>query len=457
METFDLRARALDIFMAAVEAVHPQELLEEALTLQGTVLTVEGVDGSRLDVDLNGIRQAVAVGAGKATAPMAKALEDLLEDRLDGGVISVKYGHGLPLDRIAVREAGHPIPDASGLAATAEIVELLSGLGEEDLAFVLLSGGGSALLDAYPETISLAEAQETFDVLLRCGAPIHEMNTVRKHISLVKGGQLARIASPARVISLVLSDVIGDPLPIIASGPTVPDPSTFDEALMVLDRRGGRDRIPTAVRTHLEEGAAGEIPETPKPGSEDWDRCATILVGNNGRAVEAAADRARSLGLHPHILTTRMEGEASQVGQDLARMLIHNASTGDPLEPPFCLVSGGETTVTVEGEPGKGGRSQELAVAAAIELTGKDRLVVLAGGTDGTDGPTDAAGGVVDGMTVKRGEEAGLSAQTHLDGHDAYPFLEATEGLIRIGPTMTNVMDLVLLLALPSEGGTESA
>ena len=451
MRTSDLRAQALDIFLAALEAVHPEQLMKEALTLQGTVLKVEGLAGTREHFDLSGIDRVVAVGAGKATAPMAKALEDLLEDRLEGGVISVKYGHGLPLERITVREAGHPIPDEAGLQATAEILELLSRLGESDLAFVLLSGGGSALLDAYPDSISLEQAQETFDVLLRCGAPIHEMNTVRKHISLVKGGQLARIAAPARVVALVLSDVIGDPLPIIASGPTVPDPSTYEEALEILDSRRATDMIPAVVRTHLRRGSEGEVAETPKPGESNWERCSTLLVGNNQRAVEAAADRARTLGLRPRVLTTRMEGEASEVGKDLARKLVRGASTGDPVEPPFCVIAGGETTVTLEGEGGSGGRSQELAVAAALELEGQPDLVVLAGGTDGTDGPTDAAGGVVDGRTVEQGAEAGLSARDHLERHDAYPFLEASEGLIRTGPTMTNVMDIVLLLASAPE------
>lgn len=456
MRTSDLRARAQDIFLAALDAVHPQQLIREALTLRGTVLHVEGVDGSRMSLDLSGLERVVAVGAGKATAPMAKALEDLLQDRLEGGVISVKYGHTVPLERIAVREAAHPIPDARGLAATSEILELLSGLGKDDLAFVLISGGGSALLDAYPEEISLEEAQATFDVLLGCGVPIHEMNVVRKHISSVKGGQLARAAAPARVVSLVLSDVIGDPLPSIASGPTVPDPSTFEQALEILDARGVGDRIPKSVRFHLERGAKGDVPETPKPGDPGWEKCTTILVGNNHRAVEAAADHARVLGHRPRILTTRLEGEARRVGTDLARLLKKGASTGKPLSPPFCLIAGGETTVTLEDAVGKGGRSQELALAAALELEGTDNLVVLAGGTDGTDGPTDAAGGVVDGSTVALGRAAGLSARDHLNGHDAYPYLDATGGLIRTGPTMTNVMDLVLLLALPPDGNGEA-
>ena len=457
MVTADLKAKALDIFSAALDASHPSRLMHEALRLQGTVLTVHGLQVETLEIDLSGIGRVVVVGAGKATAPMAASLEELLGDRLEGGVISVKYGHAVPLERIAIREAGHPVPDQNGLEATAEILDLLRGLGENDLAFVLISGGGSALLDAYAGEISLADAQETNSLLLRCGAPIQEVNVVRKHISLVKGGQLARITRPARLVALVLSDVIGDPLPSIASGPTVPDPSTYERALEVLDRHGVRDRVPAAVRAHLEAGAAGEIPETPKPGEEGWECCHTLLVGNNRHAVEAAADRARDLGLRPRVLTTRMDGEARKLGEDLAEVLMRTAERGDPVRPPFCMICGGETTVTIEGEEGKGGRSQELALSAAIRLAGRDGLVLLAGGTDGTDGPTDAAGGVVDGTTIRAGAKAGLSAAEHLSRHDAYPFLDATGCLIRTGPTMTNVMDIVLLLAAGEADGGDPA
>jgi glycerate 2-kinase len=458
MSISDLRARALDVFSAALDAAHPHQLIRRALQLQGTILRVQGVYGVQLglglkeaapviELDLSGLGRVVVVGAGKATAPMARALEEVLEDRLEGGVVSVKYGHGCELDRIQLREAGHPIPDQAGLDATAEILDLLEGLGPEDLAFVLISGGGSALLDAYPEEIVLEDARRTFDVLIGSGAPIHEINVVRKHISRVKGGQLARAASPARVIALVLSDVIGDPLPSIASGPTVPDPSTFADAVGVLKDRGVWDDVPVPVREHLERGVRGEVPETPKPGEEGWDRHRTLLVGNSRLAVEAAADRARSLRLRPRVVTTILEGEAAEVGARLAGMLKESSATGAMAEPPFCLICGGETTVTLGPSPGRGGRNQELALAAALELEGSEGLVLLSGGTDGTDGPTDAAGGLVDGGTVARGRAEGMEATDHLERHDAYPFLEATGDLIRTGPTMTNVMDLVLLLS----------
>jgi glycerate 2-kinase len=321
MPVHDLRARALDIFSAALDAAHPHQLIRGALELQGTRLRVRGIFGAQLgfdlaatapvtEIDLSGLRRVVVVGAGKATAPMARALEELLEDRLEGGIVSVKYGHGCPLERITLREAGHPIPDRAGLEATAEMMALLEGLGGDDLVFVLLSGGGSALLAAYAEGISLEDARRTFEILLGSGAPIEEMNVVRKHISRVKGGQLARLARPARLIALVLSDVIGDPLPGIASGPTVPDPSTFAQAVGILTARSVWEQVPATVRAHLERGVHGEVPETPKPGEPGWERSNTLLIGNSRLAVEAAADRARSLGLRPRVITTVMEGEA---------------------------------------------------------------------------------------------------------------------------------------------------
>jgi len=448
MQIGDLRALALDIFSAAVDAVHPVQLMHEALELKGSLLQIRGLEGRGLELDLSDVNRVVAVGAGKATAPMTAALEELLGARLEGGVISVKYGYGCPLEQVEVREAGHPIPDEQGLAATREILDLLEGLGEGDVAFVLLSGGGSALLDAYPEGISLEEAGQTFDILLNSGAPIQEMNVVRKHISLVKGGQLGRMAFPARVISLVLSDVVGDPLHVIASGPTVPDPSTFREALEILDGREVTEQVPSCVRSHLEKGAAGEIPETPKEGDAGWDCCNTFLIGNIRHAIEAATERAEALGLQPHVLTMAMEGEARLVGQEMANTLAEAARSGQPVEPPFCLIAGGETTVTISGEAGVGGRSQELALSAAIALQGIDGVVLLAAGTDGTDGPTDAAGGIIDGGTIEKARQVGCEALDFMRRHDSYNFLRAAGGLIKTGPTMTNVMDIVLLAAL---------
>lgn len=451
MKIPDLRARAFDILSTAIDAVHPHKLMMEALELRGTILRISGLDGQELELDLSELNRIVAVGAGKATAPMAVALEELLQARLEGGVISVKYGHTALLERVDVYEAGHPIPDSNGLAATRDILSLLWSLQKDDLAIVLISGGGSALLDAYPDEITLEEAQKTFDILLSCGAPIQDINVVRKHISLVKGGQLARIALPARVVTLVLSDVIGDPLPIIASGPTVPDPSTFQDALNILDKFNVREKIPPGVKTYIERGVAGEIPDTPKESDEEWERCHTFIIGNSRRAVEAASVRATELGLSAHILTTTMEGEAAEVGREMAGILQDTLQKGEPVEPPCCIIAGGETTVTLEGESGDGGRNQELALAAAIELEGVDHAVLLSAGTDGTDGPTDAAGGIVDGGTVQKAMSMNLSAEECLRKHSSYSFLQTAGDLVRTGPTKTNVMDLVLMLACKEE------
>lgn len=453
MQPTDLRARALDIFSATLDVAHPHHLIQEALTLKGTTLEVRGLDGRAITLDLAYLRRVVAVGAGKATAPMARALEEILEGRLEGGIISVKYGHGLDLERVTVVEAGHPIPDAAGLAATADICTLLDGLGADDLAIVLISGGGSALLDAYPEGITLEDAQRTFDALLACGAPIHEMNVVRKHISSVKGGRLARLALPAKVVTLVLSDVIGDPLPSIASGPTVPDPSTFADAVGILERYSVLDLVPEGVRTYLKRGAAGEEPETPKPGDPEWEQCHTLLIGNNQRALDAAAQRASTLGLRPHVLGAAIQGEAAEVGRDLVEEALRAVGDTAPGDPPLCLVGGGETTVTLAGPHGKGGRNQEMAASAARTLEGRKGIVLLAAGTDGNDGPTDAAGGLVDGGTAARARAAGHDLATALEGHATYDALDAAGDLVRTGPTMTNVMDIVLIIAEAPDAG----
>ncbi len=458
----ELTARALDIFTAAVESVHPRQLIEEALVLRGTVLRAHGVDSRNSAIDLNGIGRVVIAGLGKAAAPMAGAVEDLLEDRLEGGIVSVKHGHAGPLNKVRLIEAGHPVPDEGSVRAGHEILALLGSLGADDLALVLITGGGSALLDAWPDGITLDDARETFRILLECGAPIQDVNTVRKHISLVKGGQLARAASPARVLTLVLSDVIGDPLSSIASGPTVPDPTTFADALAVLEHFEVRERVPDVVLNRLTAGERGEIPDTPKDGDEAFRRVETLIIGNLQRAVAAAAERARVHGFTPHILTTTQEGEAAAVGRTLARLLIETGLGAGPVAPPCCLIAGGETTVTLTGGsdeddgadtteaagiPGRGGRNQELALAAAGELAGRRGVVLLSAGTDGTDGPTDAAGGVVDGWTWGRAEAAGLDPADHLRRHDAYPLLKTAGGLIRTGPTMTNVMDIILMVA----------
>ncbi len=439
--TAKLREDALRIFQAALAAVDPEEAVKRHLRrLRGGRLALDG------DIwELDRFRRISVVGAGKATAPMAKAVEDLLGERIEGGTIVVKDGHGLPLQRIAVREAAHPVPDRRGERGTAEILERLSGCGPEDLVIVLVSGGASALLTAPVAGVSLEEKQATTRLLLACGATIHEMNTVRKHLSRAKGGGLARAAHPARLITLILSDVVGDDLDVIGSGPTVPDASRYEEAVAVFRRYRLWERIPESVRRHLTEGAQGNIPETPKPGDEIFAGSRTLIVGSCLQALEAALRAAETRGYRGLILSSKIEGEAREIARALVAVGKEALHSGNPLPPPACILAGGETTVTLRGE-GRGGRNQELALAGAIALEGTARLLLLCAGTDGTDGPTDAAGAVADGGTVARAGKLGLDPRDFLERNDSYTFFDRLGELIRTGPTRTNVMDVYLLL-----------
>ena len=390
------------------------------------------------DLHASSAGRLLVFGCGKAGGAMAGALERALGARVAEGLVVVKDGYTVPTQRIELREAGHPVPDARGQAATEEMLRRVQAAGTDDVVIFLVSGGGSALTPAPVPPITLAEKQETTRVLLAAGATINELNAVRKHLSRFKGGQFARAAAPATVIALMLSDVIGDPLDVIASGPTAPDSSTFADALGVLTRRGVADEVPAAVRARLTAGARGEIAETPKPGDPVFKRVTNVVVGNNAVVVDAAAAEARRLGYRPEVFTRELQGEAREV----ARQLVERARG---LPSGTCLIAGGETTVTVRGR-GRGGRCQEFVLAAALQLTPDDRLVVLAAGTDGSDGPTDAAGAVADATTVARGEHAGRPARAALEDNDAYSFLAGAGDLIVSGPTNTNLLDLYLLV-----------
>jgi hydroxypyruvate reductase len=383
-------------------------------------------------------RRVLVLGCGKASAAMAAAAEAVLGDRISGGFVVVKDGCAVPVPKVEVTEAGHPVPDARGLAASARLLELARGAGEDDLVLFLVSGGGSALTPAPASPITLAEKQEVTRLLLASGATIGELNAVRKHLSRFKGGQLARAAAPASVLTLALSDVIGDPLDVIASGPTAPDPTTFADAREVLARRGLAGRVPASVAARLEAGLRGEIEETPKPGDRLFGRVTNAVIGNNALIADAAVAAATRLGYRPHLATRELQGEAREVARDLV-------ARARRLEPPACLIAGGETTVTVKGK-GRGGRCQEFALAAALELLPADRMTVLAAGTDGTDGPTDAAGAIIDADSVARGTRAGGDAHRALADNDAYRFLAASRDLIVSGPTRTNLLDLYVVL-----------
>jgi len=376
---------------------------------------------------------------------MAEVIENLLGDRLRGGIVNVKYGHAVPLKIVRINEAGHPLPDEAGIRGTKEIMELLGRTGEKDLVLCLISGGGSALLPCPAQGLTLEDKQAATKVLLECGATIGEINAVRKHISEVKGGKLARLAYPSTLVSLVLSDVVGDDLENIASGPTVPDRSTFADCLAILQRYGIEDKIPTTVRAFLARGARGEVEETPKDGDPIFQRVQNVIVGSNVEAIQAAERKAEALGYHSLILSSFIEGETKEVAKVHAAIAKEILNTGHPLKRPACVVSGGETAVTVRGQ-GLGGRNQEFTLATALAIDGLERVVVLSGGTDGTDGPTDAAGAIADGATVRRAKEMGLDVDRTLRENDSYRLFKRLGDLLITGPTFTNVMDLHLVL-----------
>lgn len=437
----DPREAAREIIDAAIDAVRPEECIRRVFQSEDQVLRVGDVR-----LDLGEVERMYVVGFGKASARMARAVEEILGPRITKGVVITADGYKVPTEKIRVYEAGHPLPDRRGLSAASELLSLAAEAGERDLVIVLISGGGSALLPAPAEGISLEDLIVTNELLLRSGAVIQEINTVRKHLSRAKGGQLARLAQPARVVALILSDVVGDPLDSIASGPTVPDPTTFADAVGVLCCYGIWDQVPESVRVHLERGAAGEIPETPKPGDPCFARVLNLIVGSGRHAAEAALKKGEELGFRGLILTTTLEGEAREVGRVVAAMARELRRYERPISPPALLVLAGETTVTVKGR-GKGGRNQELALSAALGIEGLRDVVVASVGTDGRDGPTDAAGGIVDGNTAARIRAAGLDPRALLLDNDSYRALAASGDLLVTGPTGTNVADLVLVLA----------
>jgi hydroxypyruvate reductase len=436
----DLKAEAKQIFEAGLKAVDPKEAVKRFVTLKGKKLQT----GKR-ELNLSEFSHIWAIGAGKGSAAMAQAVEEILGDLLSGGLIIVKYDYRAVLKKVRLEEAGHPTPDENGWRATQELAGLVGKMGRKDLVLFLLSGGGSALLPMPVESITLEEKMATTRLLLESGASIEEMNTIRKHLSQIKGGRLASLAHPATLVSLVLSDVVGDPLDVIASGPTVGDPSTFKDCQAVLDRYSLTDKLPPAVSSYLQAGIKGEVAETPKPNDEIFSNCYTALVGNNLQALQAAAEEARLLGYNTLILSSMVEGDTTEAAGFHTALIKEIVRSGHPLGPPACLISGGETTVVVRGK-GKGGRSLEFSLAAALNLAGLTGVCLLSGGTDGTDGPTDAAGAVVDGDTVNRALSKGLNPREFLAENDSYHFFQHLDDLLITGPTNTNVMDLRVML-----------
>ncbi|MDI6890761.1 MAG: glycerate kinase [Thermodesulfovibrionales bacterium] len=426
-----------EIFNASLKAVNPYESAKPYIDRIYSIYQNDNYN------------KLFVIGFGKAVCSMAKAAEDSLASLINAGIVITKYGHCyLPFkpEKIEVCEAGHPVPDASGLKAAKKIIRLVSDTDERTFIVCLISGGGSALLVSPYEGVSLGEKQKITELLLKAGANINELNTVRKHISRVKGGRLAELAYPAKVISLILSDVIGDRLDVIASGPTSPDKTTYGEALRILEKYGLMDGCPQSILEVLYKGAKGLIPETPKEGNIVFERVENIIIGSNKKALSAAKEKAEGSGFYAEIISSELTGEARDAGKWLAKKAIR---TRDALSVKrnarICLISGGETTVTVKGN-GVGGRNMELALSFAMEIEGIDGIILLSAGTDGTNGPTDAAGAIIDGYTVKKAKAIGLNPKKYLNNNDSYNFFKKIDGLFITGPTGTNVMDIQIIL-----------
>ncbi len=439
----DLRVVAAELQQAALAAVEPAAAVRRHVRREGDTLNVAG-----RRYDLRAYERVFVIGGGKAAVPMAGAVAGILGARLTEGVLVTKYGHArYPVPGVQILEAGHPVPDQNAVRGAQALADLARRAGERDLVICLISGGGSALLTLPVPGLALADLQALTGALLHVGATINEMNTVRRHWSRIKGGNLARLVAPATLITLILSDVVGDPLDVIASGPTVPDTTSVADARAVLARYGiqSPDARPTSASRLAGRDVAGLLRETPKPGDPAFGGVQHVVVGSNRLAACAAVDRAHELGFNALLLSTYVEGEAREVAWVAAALAKGVRAHGDPLSPPACLVWGGETTVTIRGR-GKGGRNQELALAAALALEGWPGVLVMALATDGTDGPTDGAGAVVTGETVARARAMGLDPWAALEDNDSYPFFDALGDLLRTGPTGTNVNDLLFVL-----------
>ena len=436
----DLRARATAIFNKAIQAVSPEVCISRHLHLKDRMLSIGATE-----VNLDSIDRIFLIGAGKASAAMAGQAEQILGDLIHEGLVITKTGHSIPLERCRVMESSHPIPDQQGEVAAAAMLDLISKATDKDLVLALISGGASALAPAPAKGITLADKQETTRMLLECGADIHEINTIRKHLSRIKGGQLCSHASGARIIGLILSDVIGDDLDIIGSGMTAPDMSYFKDCNTILSKYGIWEKVPASVQDRIQNGIAKQIPETPKADSPEFFKVENHIVGSLATALSAAEKEASHQGFSPVVLSSMIQGEAREVAKVLCAVAKEVSLSGHPVAPPACILSGGETTVTLKGN-GKGGRNMELALSAAIELDNEPHILMLSAGTDGTDGPTDAAGAFAWGETLDLARRKGLSAQTYLDGNNSYEFFAPLKELLITGPTRTNVMDLQIIL-----------
>lgn len=435
-----MRDDAVKIFYKGIQAVQPGVAVRRHLKYEGKNLFI----GDQI-YHLPRFKNLYVVGAGKAAASMAAAVEDIIGDKVTEGIVTVKYGHSADLNRIAVIEAGHPLPDENGQKGASAILNLANRAEKDDLILCLISGGGSALMPLPYAGLTLKDKQNTVKVLLSCGASIHEINTIRKHTSKIKGGRLAHAAHPATLVTLILSDVVGDDLDVIASGPTVPDSSSFFDCINILHRYDLFGKIPENILNHIELGISGAIPETPKSTDLAFNKTYNLIIGSNINSLFAAKEKAESLGYHVLLLSSMIEGETRYVAQVHAAIAKEIIKSGNPLPRPACILSGGETTVSISGK-GLGGRNQEFALSAAIDISGHKNIVILSGGTDGTDGPTDAAGALSDSFTLERAEKMELDPYYFLLNNDSYHFFQKLGDLFITGPTLTNVMDLRIVL-----------
>jgi glycerate 2-kinase len=436
------RKLALRSLESALNAVDPKQIMKSKLSLKESKLKVNGYS-----FDLKKFRNVYVIGGGKASGPMAEALERILGKRITAGFVNIPQSNKHKTKIIKLHEASHPIPDQTGVKGTQRMLEIAEQAKKEDLVICLVSGGGSSLMPLPRDGISITDKKNITKVLLKSGATINEINTVRKHISYFKGGWLAKRAHPATILNLILSDVVGDQLGFIASGPTIPDSTTFSGAIKVLKRYALWDKAPTSIKRVLSDGEKGLIPETPKANDKVFKRVYNVVVGNNRSASLAVCESLKSAELNTLLLTSTLEGEARHAGATLASIAREVSVSGNPVPKLAGIVAGGETTVTVTGK-GLGGRNQEIVLAAALKLGDVDGVVIASLSTDGVDGPTDAAGAIADGKTLVRAAEMGLSAEEILAENDSYNFFSKLGDLIFTGPTGTNVNDISVIVVV---------
>jgi glycerate-2-kinase len=440
----DRKARqlALKSLEAALNAADPRQIIKAKVTVTDTTVKVDNYS-----FDLRKFKNIYVIGGGKASGSMAEALEQVLDGSITKGLVNVPHGTKNKTKIIKLHGASHPVPDVAGVEGTRKMLEIAEEAEEDDLIICLISGGGSSLMPLPRGGISLADKKMITDALLKSGATINEINTVRKHISDFKGGWLAKKAYPATILNLILSDVMGDPLDFIASGPTVPDSTTFSDAIQVLKKNDLWTEAPSPIKKVLSDGDKGLIPETPKAGDEAFRKAHNVVIGNNLFASQAVCSCLKNEGLNTLLLTSTLEGEARHVGTVLASISREPSVSGNPVHKPAGFVAGGETTVTVRGK-GKGGRNQEIALASALKLEGLGGVVVASLSTDGIDGPTDAAGAIADGKTLDRAKKMGLDGRKYLTDNDSYHFFSRLGDLVFTGPTGTNVNDVSVIIVL---------